>query len=137
MGNKVATVDLETEGNEVSTSFHRDTAVRCFREALDASGVDDKVLADECGMSRGYFSKRASGQQGSLFDLAYQLPARRASIRADFFSRLAEQENLDPVTQAAEQAVMAALRLIRVCQRGSSRMAKAGLRVNLKTEIAS
>lgn len=118
----------EIEGNEVSTSFQvadKRVAIVCWQQAVDAAGVDDKVLADDCGISRGYYSKVASGQQGDLLDLAYRLPVKHAAIRADWFRRMSESEQIDPVEHAAEQVAAAAIRFLRLRARvGALRMAK-------------
>ena len=141
MRGSVARVEVETEGaqvsergNEVATSFQRDKAfaVRCWQDAVAASGLDDKAIAAECGMSRGYYSKVASGQQGDLIELAYRLPGRLAFIRADFFDRLAQSEQHDPLGHATEQMAVAAIRFLRAARaasqlpRRASRMAKVG-----------
>lgn len=102
----VAQPFLETEGNSV--------AVRCLNEVLDASGVQDKVLAAECGYSRSRFSKIASGQSGNLLDLVYRLPPHRAALRAQFFAKLSEHESFDPVISAAEQLMTSAARFMRL-----------------------
>lgn len=132
MSNIFENMDLETEGNEVSTSFQRDKdrAVRCWQETVTASGLDDKVLASEVGMTKGYYSKVANGEQGDLLGLVYRLPKERAAMRADFFARLAEVERIDVVTLAAETLVAAAIRFLKVRGDMASapmRMAKAGV----------
>lgn len=125
MAHSLASDRRSTEGNIVSNGFQKDDAVRCWQASIAA--VDDKVLAAECGMSRGYFSKVSSGQQGDLFDLAARLPAHRASIRADFFGRLAELERVNPLDLAAEQLTAAATRWLRLRSEFPLRMAKADL----------
>lgn len=114
MANSLSNATLETEGNEVATGFQadKDRAVRCWIEAVDASGLDDKVLAIECGMSKGYYSKVAAGEQGDLLGLVYRLPKERASLRADFFARLAAAERVDLESAAAEQLIVAAVRFL-------------------------
>ncbi len=124
---------LETEGNLIDGSCHeKEAAVQCWTLTLEHGGVADKVLADECGMSRGYFSKISSGQQGDLLNLIYIVGRKRPELRREFIARLAEQEDTDLLTQAAEQLTTAAIRFLRL--RGivlpvrASRMAKATLR---------
>jgi hypothetical protein len=120
----------ETDRAEVASGFQhveKRVALRIWYEVTAA--IDDKVLADDCGVSRSYYSKVASGAQGDLLDLVYRVGKKRPELRREFFVRLAEHEGVDPVSAAAEQMVVAALRFLRL--RGlrvvKSRMAKAAL----------
>lgn len=126
--------DLETEVEKVGRSFHEDKAraVRCWLEAVSVCGVDDKVLAAECQVSKSHFSKISNGD-GDLLSLVYRLPMPdRKSLRDDFFARLAEAERVDLETITAEQLALAAIRFLRV--RGSARMLKADVRMTAKAE---
>jgi hypothetical protein len=115
MAPTVRTAVLAPEGASVANDFQeKDVAVRCWTATLAHAGVDDKVLADECGMSRGYFSKISSGQQGDLLNLIYLVGRRRPELRREFVARLAEQEDTDLLTQAAEQLTSAAIRFLRL-----------------------
>lgn len=143
MGESVRAARVETEGASVSSEATRvlpvstppPAAVRTKADAVQiwaevTRHVPDKVLAIECGISRGYYSRVASGQQGDLIDLAFRLPRERAGIRAAFFTRLAEAEARDPLTTGLEELVIVALRVLRLAQQqtsGRPRMAKAGL----------
>lgn len=121
--------DPATEGNEVSTGFQareKADAVRCWQQAVDASGLDDKVLAADAGMSKGYYSKVSSGEQGDLLGLVYRLGVIHPDLRHDFICRLAEIEMADPLQRAAEQLARASMRFLML--RGEHlplRMAKA------------
>lgn len=109
--------DVEIEGEEVATGFHVDdnaVPVRCWKQVTDTSGVADKVLADECEMSRGHYSKVASGAQGDLLGLVYRVGKRRPGMRRAFIALLAEHEGVDPVTAAAEHLLEATVRFLRV-----------------------
>lgn len=113
----VATAEVETEGNKVSTSFHlpqKTTAIRCWEAAVGAARLDDKVLAADARVSRGHYSKIASGSQGDLLGLIYRIGAKRPSLLKDFIVRLAEAEAVDPRAAAAEQLALAALRYLHV-----------------------
>lgn len=111
----VPSVPVETEGNPDASECHdKDIPVRCWTETLDHGGVADKVLADECGMSRGYFSKVSSGQQGDLLNLIYLVGRKRPELRREFIARLAEREDTDLLTQATEQLATAAIRFLRL-----------------------
>jgi hypothetical protein len=79
------------------------------------AGIDHKVLADELGVSRGYYSKVARGEQGDLLELLFRLPPHRAPLRASFFVRLAEAEACDPIVSAWEDAERAVSRFLRLC----------------------
>ena len=128
MPNTVATGVLATEGNELSTSFHagKASAVRCWREAVDASGLDDKVLAADAGMSAGYYSKVASGEQGDLLGLVYRLGAQHPELRRDFICRLAEFEMADPFLRAVQDLHKATMRVMVLSgERVPMRMARA------------
>lgn len=116
MGSIMRGHDLETEANEVATGFQADKAdaVRCWQQAVDASGLDDKVLAADARMSKGYYSKVASGEQGDLLGLVYRLGEKHPDLRHDFFCRLAELEMADPLDRAAEQLVRASVRFLRL-----------------------
>lgn len=93
----------------------KDIAVRCWQRVSAESGVDDKVLAAECGWSPGHYSKVATGVQGDLIDLVYRLPAHRSRLRATFFLRLSESEQADPLMQAGEQVIDLMSRFLRLC----------------------
>jgi hypothetical protein len=141
MARTVEAAALEMEGTGVSSEATRPPTVSsappAARSKADAvqiwaevtRHIDDKVLAAEVSMSRGYYSRVANGQQGDLLDLAYRLPAKHAGIRAAFFARLAEAEARDPFGVAVEELVIVALRVLRMAQTsaGRQRMAKAGL----------
>lgn len=118
--------DSATEGNRVSIGFQKEAAVRCWRQTVEHCGFQEQELADAAGVSKGYFSKVSSGQQGDLLGLIFQVGEKLPAVRRDFVSRLAEQEQIDLVSHAAEQAALAAIRLIRVV-RGRTRPAKAQL----------
>lgn len=108
---------LSTEGNEVSSGFQvadKDVAVRIWRDVVEHSGVDDKVLALECGISRSYFSKISSGEQGCLLALVYSVGQQRPELRREFLARLAEHDGLDLEAVAAEQLAVSALRYLRL-----------------------
>jgi hypothetical protein len=120
----------ELDGATVAGSFQdvdKRVAVRIWYDVTAA--IDDKELAYDCGLSRSYYSKIASGEQGDLLGLVYRVGKKRPELRREFFVRLAEHEGVDPVSAAAEQMVVAALRFLRL--RGlrvvKSRMAKAAL----------
>ncbi len=126
MTRMMAGIATATEGNGSATDCHQAPAVetggkrlaiRCLNDAIDASGVARKQLAEDCGWSEGHFSKVASGQQGELLDLAYRLPAHRAAIRSDFLNRLADLEMTDPLEEATEQLAIAAVRWFRAARR--------------------
>lgn len=133
MRTKVEAAEVATEGNKVSTGFHlghKATAVRCWRDAVDAAGIDDKVLAADAHMSRGHYSKIATGQQGDLLGLVDKLGEHHPALREDFFARLTEAENIDPVQSAAEQLVLAATRFLRLSASSiPKRMARAAVHV--------
>lgn len=115
MASTVPILDVETEGNPDGIDCQeKDVAVRCWTETLDHGGVADKVLASECGMSRGYFSKISSGQQGDLLALIYLVGRKRPDLRREFIARLAECEDTDLLTQATEQLTVAAIRFLRL-----------------------
>jgi hypothetical protein len=126
---KVAAAEVATEGNKVSTSFHlshKATAVRCWQDAVDATGLDDKVLAVDARMTPSHYSKVATGQQGDLLGLVDKLGEIHPALRADFFARLTEAQGIDPVQSAAEQLVLAATRFLRLSAAGTpKRMARA------------
>lgn len=106
---------VETEGNSVATSCQHDdntVAVRCWQEVT--KGVADKVLAAECAMSRGHYSKVASGMQGDLIGLVFRVGRRRPAMRKAFIALLAEHEGVDPLTAAVEQLVLASVRVLRL-----------------------
>lgn len=133
MRTKVATGEVATEGNKVSTSFHlghKATAVRCWQAAVDATGIDDKVLAADARMTPSHFSKVATGQQGDLLGLVDKLGEKHPTLRDDFFARLTEAQSIDPVQSAAEQLVLAATRFLRLSASASQkRMATATLAI--------
>lgn len=127
---------LESEGNDSATAFQSDAeletggkraAVIAMDAAIRESGLDRKVLVEDSGWSDGQFSKVANGTQGCLVDLAYRLPKK---LRADFFRRLNEMENIDPRVLAAERLMTAALQFIRTCSmpQRASQMAGADLK---------
>lgn len=106
------------EGNAVSIDFRPDdkaAAVRCWQQTLARSGVDDRVLAAELGMSSGHFSKISTGVQGDLLGLIFRVGARRPELRRDFVARLAEREHVDPKVVAAEDLVITAMRFLKLC----------------------
>ena len=111
-------------------SAGKKAAVRFLTEAIEGHLARTQqtraALADACvpPMSEGYFSKRASGQQGDLIEFAFTLPAE---IRAEFFQRLADAEGSDPFLLAAEQFVAMGVRLMRLAAR-KPKMVKAALR---------
>jgi hypothetical protein len=124
---------VETEGNEVSTGFldsDKTVAVRCWLEAIAATGLDDKVLADEARVSRGYFSKISNGGQGDLLGLVYRVGRKRPELRLDFLCRLAEAEGADPVAIAAQHLAAAALRFLTLRARLPERIGR-----GVKTEL--
>ena len=96
-------------------SVGKTDAVRFLTAAIEGylarTQTTRAALAAQCRMSEGYFSKRASGQQGDLIEFVCALPAE---IRAEFFSALAEAERVDPFLVAAEQMVTVAVRVIRL-----------------------
>lgn len=120
MGTKVAMAVLATQGNEVASSCQelelpdKSRAVRCWQAVVTASGLDDKVIASECGMKPDYYSKVATGKQGDLLDLVYRLPPSLRAMRHEFFARLCEDEQIDLEARAAEQLTVAAIRFLRV-----------------------
>lgn len=116
---------LERTGIDLSSDFQSDEgkrlAVRCLSEAI--GDVPHDTLAQECGMSPGYFSKVASGSQGDFIGLIHKL---RPEIRRRWYARMAEIEQADPLARAAEELLLASARYLRLCQ-VSTAMAKAGL----------
>jgi hypothetical protein len=127
---------LESEGKTSASDFQPElalesagkrAAVIALEAAIRESGLDRKALVDESGWSEGQFSKVANGAQGCLVDLAYRLPKK---LRADFFRRLDELENIDPRVLAAERLMTAALQFIRTCSmpHRTSQMAPADLK---------
>ena len=131
----VAGPRVESEGNEVSSGFQDDksVAVRCWRDAIDRSGIDDNVLAKDARVSASYFSKVSSGEQGDLLGLAYRVGRKHPEIRLDFLLTLAEEEGADPLVVAAQQLASAALRFLTIRSRTlparADRVAKASLSV--------
>lgn len=118
---------LATEGNVVSTSFHeREAVLRCWREVVETCGIQEQLLADAAGMSKGYFSKVSSGQQGDLLGMILLVGRTYPDLRRAFIAGIAEIEGADPLTQAAEQLAKAAMRFVRLqSESGPFRMAKA------------
>lgn len=113
----VADHDPETEGEQVPSTRQEDVkavAVKCWREIVDHSGVDDKVLAIDIGMTPKYYSKIAAGEQGCLLNLIYLVGRKRPELRREFIARLAEREDVDLLTQATEQLATAAIRFLRL-----------------------
>jgi transcriptional regulator with XRE-family HTH domain len=140
MRSSVEAQPAETTGRECATSCQtpavvetagKTIAIDCLAAAIDGSLVPRKVLADECGMSEGYFSKVARGEQGDFLGLVYRL---RADIRRDFAQRLAAAESADPEELAAEQLAAAAIQFLKL--RGVAiRMARANDQ-NRKRKVA-
>lgn len=120
-------VDLETEGNEVASSCQeREAALRCWRDLVDTSGLQDKVLADAAGMKVPHFSKVSSGQQGDFLGMIFRIGKTYPELRSAFIERLAEIERADPLAQALEQLIHAALRVVRLqAERVPKRIPKA------------
>lgn len=109
---------LETRGNSLSR--------RCLREAIDASGVIRKVLADEVDQTEQQFSKSLSGIKGGDFNQV--LDNIRPSIRLDYAHRLADAERAGGLEElAAEALALAAIQYLRT-RRIPMRPAKAGLK---------
>jgi hypothetical protein len=132
MGRTVPARQTATEGNEVANTFHRDdkdAAVEIWRDVVEHAGVDDGILAKECQVSAGYFSKVASGAQGCLLALVYRVGRKRPELRREFLARLAEREGLDLADIAAEQLAITAIRFLRARRRTFPRptMAKASV----------
>ncbi len=103
--------------------------VAIWREIVDRSGVKEQAMADALGMSFGYFSKISNGKQGDLLGLVLELGGHLEfrEMRREFIQRLAEQESLDLVTQAAEKLAAAAMQFLRVSADavgGQKRMAR-------------
>jgi hypothetical protein len=138
MANSFARADVATEGNGVATSFQVDADTRrharFWTDVVEGAHLQDKDLADLLGWSKGYYSKVASGQQGDLLGMVFQVGLQRPDLRRAFIAKLSDFEQLDPVAVAAEQAAIAAIRLVRACR--ASRMAKAAPR-RLDVEVAS
>lgn len=105
---------LERTGDVVSSDFHtpdgKRIAVNCLSEAI--GDVAHETLAKECGMSPGYFSKVASGQQGDFIGLIHKL---RPEIRQKWYARMAELEAADPLARAAEDLLRASARYLQLC----------------------
>lgn len=106
---------LETTRNAVGTDCQgKDVAVRCWREAVAASGLADKELAADAGLTAPHYSKIANGAQGDLLGLAYRVGRVYPQLRSDFIARLAEAEAVDPRLDAIRDTFQAMYRLMRV-----------------------
>lgn len=130
--------NLETEEQTLSTSFHdREAAIRLWVDILDGCKVKRSVIATELGMSEGYFSKVSAGLQGDLLGLVLQVGRKYPKLRSAFINGLAEIENTDPLTQAAEHLAAAAIRFVRLqAERLPLRMAHAELPADRKRGVA-
>lgn len=139
MANSLAAALVATEGNTVASGFQVDADARrharFWADVIDAAHLQDKDVSDLLGWSKGYYSKVASGQQGDLLGMVFQVGQQRPDLRRAFIAKLSDFEQLDPIAVAAEQAAIAAIRLVRACR--ASRMAKAGTRLVSDVEAAS
>lgn len=126
---------LASEGNSSSENFQPCPQVesagnslsrRCLVAAIDHSGVQRKVLADEVGQKEPQFSKSLSGLPGGDFNAV--VDKIRPVIRLDYARRLADAERAGGLEDlAAEDLAFAAIRYLST-RRIHVRMAKAGLR---------
>ena len=118
-GNKVAAscqlafgpTPLETVSNTApaqETTGNRD-AVGCLRDAIDRSGVQDKVLVDATGVSKGYFSKTTNGASPCPLQLLDRLPDPPV---LDALDRMARQRGARVVRE--DEDILAAQRLAEV-----------------------
>lgn len=120
---------VESHGNSLSCT--------CLTEAVDASGVIRKVLAEEVGQSESQFSKSLSGMKGGDFNQV--VDNIRSDIRLDYARRLAEAEREGGLEDlAAEALAIAAIRYLgtRRQQPHRPRMAKASIKVSAKEQSA-
>lgn len=129
--------DVETEGESVASSRHRERAIKLWREVSDSSGLQDKVLADAASMTPKHYSKVAAGHQGDLLGMVMLVGETYPKLRRAFITGLAEIENADPLAQAAELLAAAAMRFLRLQgERLPLRMARADLAEGRKRGIA-
>ncbi len=126
------------EGNTVATSSRKDDAVRLWRELVDTCGEKEEVLARTLGVSKSYFSKVSSGQQGDLLGLVLALGETYPSLRRDFLLGLADLEEADARMRAAQQLTQAAMDflLVHADALPKKRMARAGLSVQASRRTA-
>lgn len=127
MSNSVNDHELSSEGNEVASCFH-DRKQALWRDIVDTSGLQEKVIADAAKMTPSYFSKVSSGQQGDMLGMVIVIGETFPHLRRAFIIGLADIEGSDPMVYAAEQLAIAALRFMRV--HGAAfpkRMARASL----------
>lgn len=101
----------------------KSVALDCLNAAIDASSMQRKVLAYDCGISEAQFSRLTTGAQGFPLTLLDKLPR---AVVADFLQRMQDRHD-DPVAVAAEQLIVAGLRFIRLVRSMRPRMAKARL----------
>lgn len=107
--------EVESEGDSVASSCQdRDAAVRCWRTIVATSGLQEKVIAAAAGMTPSYYSKVASGQQGDFLGMIFTVGQSFPAMKRAFIAGLAEIEGADPLTQAVEQLVTAALRFMKL-----------------------
>lgn len=105
----VAASSRETERNRV--------ALACLNAALDAyfsaHGVKEENFALEHGMSKGNWSRMRTGLQAFPVNLLDEMPME---VVGDFLHRMNESTQADPMTIAAEQLALAAVRYLRTAR---------------------
>lgn len=114
MNRSVTTYEVATEGNSLDSSCRQDIrrAVGCWRQTVTSSGLSDKEIAIDAGLTPQYYSKIASGAQGDLLGLVYRVGVAHPELRRDFVTRLAEAEAVDPMISAARDTLEACYRLM-------------------------